>query len=526
MASDVAALKKRREAARPNYDAHKPMLDDALDYVLIHRRSTRDTGKGEERQNRVYDLTAPMAIMRGAGRLHQDLVPPGFYKLEPGPVLALALKGDPNREQALRLQLENVTSITATLFETGEWDTAFHEMALDLMAGTGAMLILPGDDEKPVRFCAVAIDEVILEGGPYGDVTGIFWTRTWTVRSLREAYPKGKFGLKFKELEKTSPEKPMDCHVYTIWEPKKRRWVMAVQADCDDNVVAEAESRTCPWITPRYYRVPGEVYGRGPITQALPAIRTVNTAQRLALQAAAIVLSGIYTAVDDGVFNPAQAPVAPGAFWKVARNGGVMGPTIQRLQDPRIDLSQIIVKELQVTIQGALLDATLPPDGAAVRSATEILERVKRMSSDYTGAFGRLVSEIVVPVVRRVTEIAYSRQLIPDNISIDQLLVRVRVVSPLAQARQVREVEAITQGLQLLAAIDPRLMLRLVQIDPAMIDVLRALGFPERNLTTAEQRAEQDQQDAQAAQMAQMMAAAPAAKDAAQAVSTAAQIGV
>jgi hypothetical protein len=251
----------------------------------------------------------------------------------------------------------------------------------------------------------------------------------------------------------------------------------------------------------------------------------VNLAQQLQLQTAAIVLSGIYTAVDDGVFNPSASPVAPGAFWKVARNGGVSGPSVVKLQDPRIDLSQIIIKDLQIAIQGALLDATLPPDGAAVRSATEIIERVKKMASDYTGAFGRLVSEIVVPVIKRVMEIAYQRQLIATKVTIDQLLVRARVVSPLAQARQAREVEVITQGLQMVAALDPSLIPRLIQLEPALFEVLRAMGFPERIFTTAEQRAAIDQREAQAAAAAQLMAAAPAAKDAAQAAATAATIG-
>jgi hypothetical protein len=317
----------------------------------------------------------------------------------------------------------------------------------------------------------------------------------------------------------------VDCHVYSTWNAKKSQWDLAVQADCDNEIIHEAGTITCPFITPRWWLIPGEVYGRGPITQALPAIRTVNLAQQLQLQTAAIVLSGIYTAVDDGVFNPAASPVAPGAFWKVARNGGVAGPSVVRLQDPRIDLSQIIIKDLQIAIQGALLDATLPPDGAAVRSATEIIERVKKMASDYTGAFGRLVSEIVVPVIKRVMEIAYNRQLIATKVPIDQLLVRARVVSPLAQARQAREVEVITQGLQMVAALDPSLIPRLIQLEPALFEVLRAMGVPERLFTTLEQRAAIDKREAQAAAAAQLMAAAPAAKDAAQAAATAATIG-
>ena len=92
-----------------------------------------------------------------------------------------------------------------------------------------------------------------------------------------------------------------------------------------------------------------------------------------------------------------QSAIEPGAIWTVARNGGVLGPTVQRMTDPRLDTNNIILNDLRMAVQATMMDQSLPPDGAAVRSATEILERVKRLATDHIGAFGRLVYEIIAP---------------------------------------------------------------------------------------------------------------------------------
>lgn len=513
----IKALKKRREAAAAERDAFQPLLDECYQYVIPYRKSTRDTGKGEKRANRVFDHTAPTSVMRAAGRLQQDLVPPGFFRLELGPIGKMLAKTEEEQKPLLE-ELGRHTNIIASQFDGGEWDNAFHEMAVDLQAGTGAMLILEGDDDRPVRFVTVAIEEVLLEGGPFNDISGVFWTRKWPLRALRDAYPEAKFGAKLEEIERQDAEKEVQVHFDTTFDVKKKRWSLLVWCEEDEDAeIHKATSKTCPWITPRYYRVPGETYGRGPIMLAMPTIKTINTAQKLTLQGAAIAMLGIYTAIDDGVFNPDQSPIEPGVFWKVARNGGVLGPSVSKFPEPRIDLSNIITQDLRMAIQSVLMDQSLPADGAAVRSATEIMERVKRLSTDYTGAFGRLVSEIVVPVVRRVLEILYRKKLISTDWTIDQLLVRVNVVSPLARARQMQELQAIAQFIELVASVDPAMTQKLVRLIPALLTIARALGVPEDLLASDEQRAAMAEQEQQAMEAQAMLAAAPAVKDVADA---------
>lgn len=499
---DLKALDQRRKAAKTERDAFQPLLDEAFQYAIPYRRSTRDTGDGDKRVNQVYDHTAIDSAFRFAGKMQQDFWPAGQdnFAIEPGPMI---LKKK-DREYFAQ-QLEPISAVCGAFFEDGDWDMAFHEMALELSAGTGAILMNPSEDPETLwEPVGVPIDELLLENGPNNKVSGIFWTRKRTRRVIKDTWPDGKYSQAFYDALKAKPEEKIDVHTDAIWHRKRRKWRLITWIKDDEPVIDEKQSYTCPWLTPRYFRVPGETYGRGPVMLAMPTIKTLNTTARLQLQAAAIAMLGIYTAVDDGVFNPDLAVLQPGKFWKVARNGGALGPSVNRFPDPQLDLSNMVLNEMRMGVKATMMDQSLPPDGAAVRSATEIMERVKRLASDHLGAYGRLVKEITIPAVKRVIELAFNRGLITTDIKIDQLITRVRIKSPLAIAREAARVEKNIQWLQMVLMLLQQGATRVAKIEDMLCDIGRDLGVPNRYIVTSDERDQMDktQQQAAAAQAA------------------------
>jgi hypothetical protein len=59
-----------------------------------------------------------------------------------------------------------------------------------------------------------------------------------------------------------------------------------------------------PYLVFRWNKASGEVYGRGPVFNAMGAIKTCNLTIELILQNAQMSVSGVYTYEDDGVINP------------------------------------------------------------------------------------------------------------------------------------------------------------------------------------------------------------------------------
>ncbi|SNZ20944.1 portal protein [Cohaesibacter gelatinilyticus] len=495
--SSLKRLKRFKAIAEKEFQTMKPLLDEAFDYAIPFRKGSSD-GTGQKRVNKAFDQTAIVGAFRFAGRLWQDFVSEEMFTLKPGDILPDDIKNQ------LRPELEKYTTILTAMCSNGEFDLAFHEMGLDLSASTGAMYVQQGDKDLPARFLTVPIDELRLLCGPHGDVMGVFWDRKWPVWHIEEEFEdeKSRFGEKLQDKIQNKPEDGITLTVATLYDKKSKGWITSTWVDCDDVIFREEKTRTNPWITPRYFRVPGETYGRGPVMLAMPSIKTLNTAQSLSLQSAAIALLGIWTAVDDGVFNPDMSDIEPGAIWTVARNGGVLGPSIQRMQDPRIDVSNIVLNDLRMAVQSTMMDQSLPPDGASVRSATEILERVKRLASDHTGAFGRLVYEIIVPLARRLLEIASNLNLIESGLNIDQLLVQVKVSSPIATSRAAQRMEKIVQFVEICLAILQERASNVAKLEDALEHIGHELGVPSRFVVTAEERAEIQKREQEMAAMA------------------------
>lgn len=514
-----ATMKARRKAAEAEKALFKPLLDDVFEFAIPYRRGTTDTGKGEKRVNRVFDHTAIVSSFRTANTVAQDISPAGqqIFELCLGK-LAKATWDDDQQKQAAT-ELQRISAVVGAHFQTGEWDASLAEMCLDLMASTGIMLILPDRRTKLSRFVTVPLDEVCLTSNGYNEVNGIFWAKRWTLLSLDEQFGSNKWPGQLKERLAKSPGDELVLYQDTVFDVATEKWIRLAWLDgqgpeCGPLELERSASRTCPFLTPRYFKVPGETMGRGPIMLVMPTVKALNTGKKLLLQAAAIAMLGIYTVMDDGVFNPDNAPVVPAAFWKVARNGGTFGPSINRLQDPRIDLQPLVFKDMTFEIQAGMGDQQLPADGAAVKSATEILERVKRLANDHMGAFGRLVMEIIVPAVRRVMEIAYDFKQLPAEVNIDRLLVDIQVSSPMAMAREAERLQKITRYIEMVVMLLQARAAgaeRYVKIDVVAPSLARTLAVPEEMITSADERAKMD--EAQQAQMVAAMAAQAAGQD-------------
>ena len=92
------------------------------------------------------------------------------------------------------------------------------------------------------------------------------------------------------------------------------------------------------------------------------------------------------------------------------------------------------MNDLRQNIKKMLLDDSLPPQNMSARSATEIVELMKNLQQNLGAAFGRLISETMMPVVRRTLELMDELGLIELPLKVNGLQVSVIPVSPLAMA--------------------------------------------------------------------------------------------
>ena len=510
---DPGQLKKRATAAWAAKESWRDLYEDAYEYGLPQRNlydgSWESDTRGQKKGNRVFDSTAVHAVQRFANRMQSGLFPPDkrWMTLQPGSAIP------EDREDQVRAALQIYTDRFFDLLRSTNFDLAMGEYLLDLCVGTAAMMIQPGDDLNRLNFTPVPPFLLALEEGPDGQIQNVFRKVKVPAENIKRMWPDAKISSDLKTLIKDKPSEAVNLQEATIFDPADRQWRYYVWSENINNsgseIVVKREIRRSPWIISRFMKVSNETMGRGPLIAALSDIRSLNKTIELLLKNASINIAGVYTAVDDGVLNPQTIRIAPGSIVPVAANGGPRGPSLIPL--PRsgdIQLSQIILQDLRMSIKRMLLDDSLPPDNMSARSATEIVERMQALAINLSSSFGRQITETMVPLVRLVLNIMGDEGLIELPLRVDGLEVQIVPVSPRVQAQNFEEVQKVMQWLTIVQQLGPEGMVT-VKMGEIADWVAEQLGVPSQLRTDDEERAQIEQEAAamMEAQMQQQLAA-------------------
>jgi hypothetical protein len=322
VSESLKECKERTTDAWQRKRHYERQLREIYEYIMPYRDATglhalTHQNEGENRTDKVFDGTAVAASLRFAGRMQRELTPifQDFFAIEAGPLVP-----DSDDKKTLTESFQQVGRIANGVLASGSFHMKSHELFLDLFAGTGAMTITAGDDYQPVKFRTVPIPEIALDEGPDGDIWGVDWKRRYRYRHLKTLWPRAEIGKELQGLIKDSPNGEVTLHQNTYYAPAERRHVLKVWRENggDTELIWEESFRTNPWITPRFFVVPGEVYGRGLAHLGLASAKTTNKARELALLAAAFAVMGLWARRNDGVFNPDTARFEPLAMWQVA----------------------------------------------------------------------------------------------------------------------------------------------------------------------------------------------------------------
>ncbi len=260
-----------------------------------------------------------------------------------------------------------------------------------------------------------------------------------------------------------------------------------------------------PFIVYRWSKCAGEVYGRGPLQLALPAIKTANLVIELILENAQMAISGMYQVEDDGVINVDNIQLIPGTIIPKAVGSSGLTPVAPA---GNFQVSDLVLRDMRTNIKKALYNDMLgTPNEKTPMSATEVAERMADLSRQIGAAFGRLQAELVTPVLQRVVYILKKQGRIKIPV-INGREIKVRSSSPLAQAQQQQDVATVDRFVALLQArLGPQLANVLVKQNDLAKYIAKKLGIPEeliRSDDEMQQAANQIQTMLQGAQQAGM----------------------
>lgn len=481
---------KRYERAKAKRTNFVDVFEECYEYALPQRESFYYEVSGQRRDDKIFDETAVVGVQEFASRLQSGLVP-NFARWAD---LTAGSETPKEQRDSVNNDLEEVTEYVFEILQNSNFAQEVHESFMDLAVGTGVLVCEEGDAINPIRFSAIPLPHVILDTGPDDRIDHVFRERK-QIRfdQLPMLYPKGTFNTELQALianksDQTTTVLEIVCKNYT----KTNEEAFFHFAICltTKSLLMQREMSgvgSNPFICFRWSKCAGEVYGRGPLFNALSAIKTTNLTVEMILENAQMAISGIYQMEDDGVINPDTINLVPGTIIPKAMGSAGLQP-IQAAGS--FDVAQLVLGDMRNNIKRALYNDMLGDPNRTPASATEVAERMADLSRRIGSAFGRLQVELVQPVLQRVVHILkkQGRLEVP---TINGREVKIRSVSPLAQAQANQDITAVSRFLELAnGAFGPDAINVLINTEETAAYLAKKFGIPD-NLVRDEQEREQ-----------------------------------
>ena len=150
-----------------------------------------------------------------------------------------------------------------------------------------------------------------------------------------------------------------------------------------------------------------------------------------------------------------------------------------------------------MNIKKILMDDSLPPDTMSARSATEIAQRQRELATNLGSAFGRLMTEIMIPLISRTLYVLDQQKFIRMPLKVNGVQVKVVPVSPLAEAPKMEEVNQLLNFMQIANAMGPMGQTKL-NITEIIEFIAEKMGIDAKLLNTPEEQQAMMQQMQQA----------------------------
>jgi hypothetical protein len=510
---------------RECYEYTKPFLgigfDEGTDgdgYLNAHTAKSK--------QAKLLDSTATDAVRMLASSVLSSLTPPNTLWFD----LADGSRVDDDLDQESKEWLKNAAKRLHTLIHSSNYDNeAMTFVEHMVIAGIGGIYI----EEKngKLRFENWPLNHLyVQETLNLGYIDTVYRQFYYTVQEAVYEFGLNALPQKMREAYDQNPHDVTPHRFVVAIRPRIKNgkqstgntarnlpWESIWVSGCGC-VVRESGFHEMPVIVPRWQTIPDTDYGRGPVSDALPDIKTLNKVTETYLLNMDMHVAGMFKVKDDGVINPNTIRFGPRRFIPVSDMDNIQ--PLQTGGDINFAVNQI--ESLRSNIKQILLANRLSFD-KAIQTATEVQTRNNQVRQILGPIFARMQSEFLTHLVERCFGLALRAGLfqpIPEGLRGREFEIDYR--SPLARSQKMQEVEqvdvfmaaaaklgevqgAITSPVMDLIEFDSMLRSYAEQlgIDPALVNDENAV----KKLRLQRQQAQRAAAEAEQQRMAQEQAA-------------------
>jgi hypothetical protein len=529
VAADPQKLKARLEALRGHRSIHENTWRECFDYSLpalsagFNSQQPLTAGEVQSQKARLLDSTASDALRTMADGFMGGLTPANsrWFAMDIG-----------TETQEERRWLDDSADVIWENIHASNFDAEAYDAML-FLGGAGSFALYEDEDDAggyyfenwPLSQCFFA------SARTGGRVDTVYREFSMSAAALMAEYGREKVSQQVRDMASRGKQDD-EIKVLLAIEPRAdylpgatiatRLPFASCHIELDTlHILREGGYHEFPVICPRWYRLPGSVYALGPMSDALPDVKSLQEVKRWEFAAAETAIAPPMVAVDDGVLNPRLVKLGPRKII-VANDVDSIKPLVT---GARVEFGQLIVADLQSSIRRVLMaDMFQKLLDDPRMTATQVHAIVGVLRQRMGPRFGRFQSEYLQPLVERSFGLALRAGVLgqPPESLMDREYT-VRFLSPLARSQKLEDVSAMDrhEGALIAEAQAVPTVLDTYDWDEAQRYRAELLGVPAKLIPDARKVARaRDEKQAAMQQQAQQQVALQAQAAGAEAMAT------
>jgi len=500
--------------------------------------------KGTQRNQRVFDPTATMAVSRSASAITGLITP----KSERWHTLTTD-NDDLNKSQNVKRYFDEVTRILFANRYAAKagFETANYQAVRSLMGfGTGQIAVNEAPNNQGLIYQALFLGDMFYGVNNYGVVDTAMREFTFTKRQAIQQWGLDSLPRKIQEDQKQDTEYKF-CHIVHANDDYKEDSLKASERkytyvylfkDDMNKPIQEGGYYSFPYAICREMTSPNEIYGRSPAMQVLPEIKGLNEIRKTSIKAAQLMVTPPLLAPADGMgvgilgSGPMNINFTPGGITK----GGVNAQGQQMIQPMnmgvRPDIGQQMIEESRKIINDSFyLNLFQILVETPTMTATEVLARTQEKGILLAPTAARLEQEYLGPMIERELDILSRQGKLPE---LPGELVEaggdytIKYESPLTRAQRSSQLLGIQETVNMamtVASVDPSVLDR-VNFDEVLKQSSEINNTPASIIRSDEETETLRASRKQAEQQQQILEQAPAMAGAARDIAEAQAVGI
>lgn len=446
---------------------------------------------GEVRTERIYDGTAPQALVDLAGGLHAFLTSPSerWFTLE-----IVGMEDLDNEPEALDW-LETVSDLIYSQYSRGEsrFNSCLQEAYQDI-GGFGTTIVNQEYKTGGLWFRTMSLADCYLAENADGVIDTVYRRVYRTSRQLVQQFGSDLIPTNIQASKQVTKKYEVIHAVFPRTEyvqfqihqkdmPFASFWVLK---DNQPLILSESGYRSLPYHAGRWNKLPDEVYGRGPAINCLPDIKMLNRMEYTNIKAVSKAVDPPIMVPHDGFLAPIKT--APGSI-------NMMEPGSEEIKP--LPTSDKILVGLEYTEQKRQkIKESFYSEWVKLmpkkerQTAYEIAELVEQQLRMMAPMLGRVQGELIGPIIARSYELMREHNAIPEPpAALHGRQLRVAYLGQAAMAQKGQKAVQMgryAQDLIPLAQVDPAIM-DAIDTDAFAQELALVRGTPRKILRTPEE---------------------------------------